>query len=239
MFDLKKATEQSVSLQDAANKIMAGEDWKSKKIDWVTCSLAEIGEGVGWLGYKHWKKQEPNFHQAFIEIVDSYHFMLSKALESGVDGSALYVNAEPYMDINQRLANSFNAEAEIEKKKASGKMAFKGLALDCLEAERSSFPMNMVLADHLRAAAMIGLNAEAFFAGYIPKNCLNLFRQKNGDRDGLYPRIWTFEGQEIEDNQVVEIMVRLRPSLATDSAALTLALEEALANAKAVTGKNI
>lgn len=229
MSDLNKSVEQSIRLQDAANKVMAGEAWTSKGIDWVTCSLVEIGEAFGWLAYKHWKKGvEPNFHQAFIEIVDSYHFMLSLAIEMGVSAEDLSSHAAQYAQINNRLVDEFHAEQDIEKKKALGKFALKELAAHCLDTQRTPKEILYVVSAHLRAAASIGFGEGEFFAGYIPKNTLNLFRQKNGDRQGTYPRMWSFEGATVEDNQVVEFLVKKEPSLAFDSFALDAKLQSIL-----------
>lgn len=227
-----KAIESSFDLQDKANRIMAGDDWVSEDIDWVTCAMVELGESVTWTGYKHWKKVEHNWHQAFVEVVDSYHFMLSFAISRGVkpqdtwsaDLSAAVLDRCRYSVEQFKRADGLNAQKTLVKK------AVKKLLKFCLAAEDNQtlyaddhHPRHVVV-HHLYAAAAMGFSPEDFFNAYVPKNTLNLFRQDNGDREGTYPRMWHFKGEEIEDNQVVEALVKEDPTLALNSDRLTQAL---------------
>lgn len=233
--DLQIAIESSFLLQDAANKVMAGPDWKEQGLDWTTCALAELGEFFGWTAYKHWKKSDdyqPNWHQAFIEIVDSYHFMLSAAIEYDVTpGKALKQALESVSITNEREAlEAFTNATTVGEKKSLAKNAVKSLMAYCLDAEDNPSKLSKVVSEHLAAAAAVGFSRDEFFAAYVPKNTLNLFRQFNGDRQGTYPRMWEFEGQTIEDNQVVEILTKRNPELALDSIGLATELGKILSS---------
>lgn len=228
MFNLENAVAQTMSLQDKANQVMAGGDWTKNGIDWVSCAVVELGESFPWSAYKHWKKMEHNFFQAFVEIVDSYHFMLSLAIERGITAQALSEHAKKALMLVELQASKFNESTDLDEQKRMAKTGLKQLMAHCLQAEFDNEILAKTVAAHLIAASQMGFNEEDFIRAYVPKNCLNLFRQHNGDRAGQYPRMWHFEGQEIEDNQVVETLVKRNPDLAYDSVALASELQSIL-----------
>lgn len=237
-LNLEKAIEQTMKLQDTANKVMAGEDWTKKGIDWTSCSLAELGEAMGWTGYKHWKKTEPNFFQAFIEVIDSYHFMLSLAIERGTSPNTLAVSAATFSNIFADKAEYFRNCSDLNEQKKIAKFGLKELTKCCLDAEDSTPALWLTAQAHLKAAAHLGFDAQDFFKIYVSKNTVNLFRQANGDREGNYPRIWNFEGEQIEDNQVVEILVKRDPELGYDADRLTQTLQGLLDEMRQTSGFN-
>lgn len=80
-FDLQQITHM-VAMQDNMNSIVLGRDWVDaelhQKVDWVTAMSAEAGEFPDHLAFKWWKKQDVDLHQAKLELVDIYHFMISQ-----------------------------------------------------------------------------------------------------------------------------------------------------------------
>lgn len=238
-MDLTKAIEQTMVLQDAANKVMCAKrfpdvaSWKDAGIDWYSCALAEMGESFGWTGYKHWKDVAPDWHQTFVEVVDTYHFMLSRAIELGVTAQDLaeeVKRAEP----SRKLTLELQYGQDIEGKKDVAKTAIKEtmkwiLRADSLHDDKGEKEcLAYTVAALASCGAAMGFRLEDLFSVYVPKNTLNMFRQHNGDPTGDYPRHWNVQGKTLEDNQVVELLVKANPKLAFDAEALTAELSKKL-----------
>lgn len=70
-----------MTMQDTMNTIVIGRDWVDEgnhpEVDFTSAMAAEAGEFPDHMGFKWWKKQEPDVHQAKLELVDIYHFMIS------------------------------------------------------------------------------------------------------------------------------------------------------------------
>jgi len=226
--NLLKAIESSMQLQDVGNKIVVGQDWTKKGVDWTSCVLTELGNALDWNSYKHWNKSghyQQEWHPSFAlqAIVESYHLMTSAAIEKNLTAADLLAPVDS-LDNYQALLNtvkSFHQQNSIEAKKSFAKQGVKNLMRFCLVAEQEPFLLRMVVSQHLAAAASLGFNTTQFFEAHLPKNTLTLFRLANGDKEGTYPRMWQFEGDTIDDNLVVEIITERDHSLALDSNRLT------------------
>lgn len=70
-----------MTMQDTMNTMVIGRDWVDEdnhpEVDFASAMAAEAGEFPDHMGFKWWKKQEPDVHQAKLELVDIYHFMIS------------------------------------------------------------------------------------------------------------------------------------------------------------------
>lgn len=70
-----------MAMQDSMNTMIIGRDWVDAEnhpnVDFVAAMSAEAGEFPDHMGFKWWKKQEPDVAQAKLELVDIYHFMIS------------------------------------------------------------------------------------------------------------------------------------------------------------------
>lgn len=70
-----------MAMQNTMNTIVIGRDWVDSanhpNVDFIAAMSAEAGEFPDHMGFKWWKKQEADIHQAKLELVDMYHFMIS------------------------------------------------------------------------------------------------------------------------------------------------------------------
>ena len=73
-----------VKLQHQFNKQVA-EDYLDKNFNWNSAIIAESGELLDSLGYKWWKKQEPDMENVKVEAIDLLHFVISDTLQMNYD----------------------------------------------------------------------------------------------------------------------------------------------------------
>ena len=69
-----------VELQHQFNKQVA-EDYLDKNFNWNSAIIAESGELLDSLGYKWWKKQEPDMENVKVEAIDLLHFVISDRIQ--------------------------------------------------------------------------------------------------------------------------------------------------------------
>jgi len=226
--NLLKAIKSSMQLQDAGNKVAAGQNWTEKGVEWTSCALTELGGALGWTPYKHLSRTgdcQQEWHPFFAiqAVVESYYLMLSAAIEKNLTAADLLEPADN-LETYQKLINtvkSFQKESCIDSKRSLAHQGIKNLMKYCLIAEQEPSFLSRVVSEHLTAAASLGFNTTQFFEAHLPKNTLTLFRLANGDKQGTYPRMWQFEGDTIEDDRVVEIITERDHDLALDSNRLT------------------
>ena len=177
-------------MQDALNKIIHPE-WYTQEMDgelwnFQTAALVELGELIDHYGYKWWKKQTPNVDQCTLEIVDIAHFLISDMLQRAYHKG---VNLETLVD--DFLAQASHAPI-VEKTPFN---------------IRSNIKVSMSLAaDNIFNARSLGILMNLFDLTiddlsnkYILKNTLNIFRARNGYKQGTYVKTWGGR----EDNEVL------------------------------------
>ena len=69
-----------VELQHQFNKQIS-EDYLEKDFNWNSAIIAESGELLDSLGYKWWKKQEPDMKNVKVEAIDLLHFVISEEIQ--------------------------------------------------------------------------------------------------------------------------------------------------------------
>jgi dimeric dUTPase (all-alpha-NTP-PPase superfamily) len=193
-----KQFENLLELQDKLNIATCGENWKSgiceksgKIIDWKSAVIAECGEALESLGYKHWKKQDIDMNNAQMELIDILHFLLSQALSLHGKDEAM--------------------NFKINKNDVS----FKD-DLSCIEAIIEILEFSLVNTP-VAAIKYIFDNSDKFdlttqqiYDLYMAKHWLNGFRQENGYQDGTYIKVQTYPeiDEPIEDNMLVVLLVK-------------------------------
>jgi len=179
-------------LQDELNKKVNSE-WLTAVEDWPRAIHAESIELMNHIGWKWWKRQEPDQAQIELELVDIWHFIMSLAI-IGCDGSlqraALLMN-----DI-------WNQEPPVEITDAPAVELAEGLGvLFYMGATPKGFLVFRGLLDACH------LPDERLYIRYVAKNVLNIFRQDHGYQDGTYVKVWN--GQE--DNEVLARIMAKHP----------------------------
>lgn len=163
------------------------EHWIDQDFAWYRAVWIECGELMDHVGYKWWKKQEPDMDQVLLEVVDIWHFGMSALFKTEPDLDALADK------ITADLLTEENRDADIHE-------ATESLAQHALQSKSFSVPYFAVL---MRAC---GLTLEALYQQYVGKNVLNFFRQDNGYQEGTYIKLW---GGREDNEHLVEVLATL------------------------------
>ena len=164
-----------VELQHQFNKQVA-EDYLYKNFNWNSAIIAESGELLDSLGYKWWKKQEPDMENVKVEAIDLLHFVISDRIQKN---KKMYSEKESLEMTFIELYNEFNNVKVLRDYSTLEDMIFYLIATN-------SFRINVMK----RIFTKLEMSNEDVYIAYIVKNCLNKFRQDNGYKDGSYIKVW-------------------------------------------------
>lgn len=179
-----------LSLQEGVNSII-NPQWKEAGQAWHRAIWMECAEMLEREGDWKWWKAPPRFdseaahaahlEQQQIELCDIWHFLLSWALEAGLDQTELMPRSTA-SDQNRHTAIEAMVEAAITRDLAALPAAFYA------------------------ACAAFALNFDRLFELYVGKNVVNRFRQDRGYKTGEYRKV--FAGLEDNDH-LAELMAEL------------------------------
>lgn len=171
-----------VKLQHQFNKQVA-EDYLDKNFNWNSAIIAESGELLDSLGYKWWKKQEPDMENVKVEAIDLLHFVISQNIQANYFDRPDYISKtiKDFEDMFLGKIEEFYDEKDIK------------FIIDALNFSLYArfFTMKVLFKS-------LNMSNEDVYISYITKNCLNKFRQDNGYKDGSYIKNWNGR----EDNVV-------------------------------------
>ena len=194
-MDLHRAQLRNMAaLQDRHNRQVHA-DWRSQGYEYYRAVWIECAELLDHIGWKWWRRQQPDVEQVRLEVVDIWHFGLSDLLRANA--------------VNDALADHMASRADAVEG-ADLRWAVEALAFTALE--RKAFDIDAFL-DVMNALPM-GL--DELHDIYVGKNVLNAFRQDHGYRDGSYVKMWN--GRE-DNAHLAEIAAGLdiaRPSYTDD-----------------------
>ncbi len=174
-----------LTLQDSMNTKVHS-DWRTQGYDWYRAIWVECAELMDHYGWKWWKKQQPDWEQVKLELIDIWHFGLSDLLLQHTDADVLAQRLEEALR-ETYIAQDFRIALE----------SFVQVTLNQRAFDLAAFA-------HLMAAAE--LSFDELYRGYVGKNVLNFFRQDHGYKDGSYQKIWN--GRE-DNEHLVELMAEL------------------------------
>lgn len=181
-----------LDLQDKLNSII-DPDWVNKDNDYHLAIMMETAEAIEHLGWKWWKKQDPNMEQVRLEIIDVWHFILCQYIsEYGIKRASHEIKKE--LDIGRRcdFMNEYSLNA---------------LLVNTIRAATPGGEGEILLAyEYILQKAV--MTWQGLYRYYMLKNTLNIFRQDNGYKDGTYDKIWNGK----EDN---EYLGNISPSAET------------------------
>lgn len=163
-----------VKLQHQFNKQVA-EDYLDKNFNWNSAIIAESGELLDSLGYKWWKKQEPDMENVKVEAIDLLHFVISQNIQANYFDRPDYISKtiKDFEDMFLGKIEEFYDEKDIK------------FIIDALNLflHPRFFTMKVLFKS-------LNMSNEDVYIAYITKNCLNKFRQDNGYKDGSYIKNW-------------------------------------------------
>lgn len=190
---------QTYILQNSFNS-KVDKEWFKNNFDWNTAIFIETAEAINSLAWKWWKKENNNLINLEIELVDIYHFLISKIIdELEFDKNKL----ESHFLANVGFINSFeikkdkmvvdfnNRENVIKYVK---KLRSFGSQFDIIKNNSMYFLFNFFDLWYETGNDIIDLLKK-----YRAKNALNFLRQNNGYKEGTYIKIWN----DKEDNEFV------------------------------------
>ena len=184
-----------LQLQNSINE-KVNPDWKKAGYEWYVAIYTEAVELLDHIGWKWWKKQEPNLEQCKLEIVDIWHFCLSIY--------ACDAEEHEYEKVAAQIALAFNPKSEhYDPFKIDVRKMVEAFIRETIETKK---PNLYLLAAIMK---MLGMSFDDLYSGYIAKNVLNFFRQENGYREGTYIKTWSGK----EDN---EYLAEIINSIGTD-----------------------
>lgn len=176
--------EQLMKAQDDLNKVYAGEDWATKNYDFLGYAAVEAAELLNHHGGMfHYRKQEPDWPQVEMELVDILHFLLSAAIQEGVDAGTLLDYVE------QSTGKSYTVEDRA-----------KALMCECTKRGTHSI---FAWEEFVWLTFACNFTLDHIFNKYQLKYTLNRFRIANGSVTGGYKKVWA-DGRE--DNEHLQEM---------------------------------
>ena len=204
-MDLHRAQLRNMAtLQDRHNRQVHAE-WRDQGYEYYRAVWIECAELLDHIGWKWWRRQQPDIEQTRLEVVDIWHFGLSDLLRANAVNDALA----------DRMAERANA-SESADQRADLRAAVETLALATLTHQ--SFDIEAFV-DVMNALPM---RLDELHDIYVGKNVLNAFRQDHGYRDGSYVKIWN--GRE-DNAHLAEIAAGLDVSQSSYADDLYAALE--------------
>ena len=191
-----------LSMQEELNTLTSGDNWRSKItnkgkiISWDRCIYMELCELIDSTSWKHWKSIEESIDidNILIELVDIWHFMLSKLLEGNSKDEIIQKiqNSDIKLDYKSTLKNEIKQNDILI------------YAERFLKTLISSSDNMLLVDDFLKLCSVCSLEYDWLYKLYIGKNALNKFRQDNGYKEGKYKKTWEFQGRKCEDNVVMQ-----------------------------------
>lgn len=182
-----------MDMQDRLNQKL-NPDWKVQGWNWGLAIIDECMELHGHLGWKWWKDSsqykvgvnDQNRRQIQLEVVDVWHFIMSRAMAQGW-------TAKEVMNRLQDPHDTSNIYSSVD---------------NLLEAAASGFVPVEEFTDLMNHAKMAG---EDLFNIYVGKFALNQFRWDHGYGEGKYLKQWLIpevSAMYREDNWYLELILK-------------------------------
>ena len=191
-----------VKLQDAMNA-RVNPAWQRAGNNWLRAVMVEGVEAVEHHGWKWWKHQTMDLPQVRMELVDIWHFLLSKTIEHFHGDLEMAAGAVTHESQDQFLNDGLTFDGKFYNFIQMSLLQKLELMVGLAAAGRMSIPL------FFSAALDTNMDGDMLYRMYVGKNVLNFFRQEHGYKEGTYVKMW--EGRE--DNEwLVELADALDPN---------------------------
>jgi dimeric dUTPase (all-alpha-NTP-PPase superfamily) len=183
-----------LELQDGMNS-KVNPEWVAANNHWHRAIQVEGVEAIEHHGWKWWKKQDCDWPQLRMELVDIWHFILSAFIQAK-HGNVALAKMEMMAELNLRHKSvQFDNQYYV--------LAQLGLLdkLDLLVGLAAARRTNLALFESLLHDCDMEWND--LFKQYVGKNVLNVFRQDHGYKAGTYIKVWN--GRE-DNEHLVEVL---------------------------------
>lgn len=177
-----KQLEVSLNMQDTMNKTVNPE-WVTMGWDYMRATMLEAAEAVEHHGWKWWKAQKKDLPQLQMEVVDIWHFYLSHYLQIN-QGSLEATSAHIVKDWETQQEQPVIFDGASYEPSQLNLLSKFDLLLGLAAAKRTNLHIFFAICEEVE------LHWSELFKQYIKKNMLNIFRQKNGYKEGTYEKNW-------------------------------------------------
>jgi len=206
-----------LQLQAQLNDATNGENWikgitkDAKEINWRRCIYMECAEMIDSFSWKHWKniKQEPDWANLQIEVVDVWHFVMSLAIENygktlrgGIEDLAINISSLDSFSKIDTKSDDFAPQKKIMLK-------VEDIMREVLSQEE--LDLEALLASFFDLVVFSGLDLETLYRLYVGKNILNQFRQDHGYKEGTYIKVWAGKEDNVIMKRIWEENVDIAP----------------------------
>lgn len=164
-------------LQNDLNCVV-DKNWVELNREWFRAIWIESAELMEHIGWKWWKKQTPNKEQAFMELVDIFHFGVSDIIQKKGLSEEVIIDAVKKMESSILITPIQEVEPSVILS------AIEKFSASIITSEKFD------LFDFFTLMNMFGFTFEKLFKFYVGKNVLNKFRQDNGYKTGEYSKVW-------------------------------------------------
>ena len=162
-------------------------NYLEKNLNWNSAIIVESGELLDSLGFKWWKKQQPDMDNVKVEAIDLLHFVISETLQRNYT-----FRKELGVDFfNETIEEFRNPYTSFLFKKYES----KGIEHLIYLLNKDEYPRFTIMKQIFKT---LNMSNEDVYIAYITKNCLNKFRQANGYKNGTYKKYWN----DKEDNVI-------------------------------------
>lgn len=174
--------------------------WKGAGYNWMRAAMIEGVEGMDHHGWKWWKKQEPNWPQLQMELVDIWHFGLSHLIIQNPDLELDEIAVAIYDEIKLPVGSLNIGSGQSIDLNASTLLDKLQFFVGMSAFNEYSIPLFSSIIHDAK------MSWDMLYQQYIGKNVLNFFRQDHGYKDGTYVKTWN----GLEDNEHLnQIMIEL------------------------------
>lgn len=182
---MKDLIKSCIRAQVELNDLAASPGWMDGYHQWLVYAAIEMGELVDHLAPYHWKSNKPDKEQAFIELIDIFHFLVSHKMQK----SALIVHEDREAEVVQHIENILKVDpAPVPP------------SFYLVGKPPESYTLQMCF----NMMAWFKKTPQQFFEMYLAKDVLNIFRQHNGYKNGSYTKTWSGR----EDNEYLAEIVK-------------------------------
>ena len=196
--------EQMYSLQRQLNDDTNGTIWltgvtrENRSISWYRGIYMEVAEAIDSFNWKHWKNidDEPDWDNIRVELVDIWHFLMSESIRIGDES---YANK--FLDMKPK--GDFDSVALVSLLEEMLVLSVASSINSKINNSRKITNLFFNIISHL------DIDVEDLYKRYVIKNQLNIFRQKNGYKNGTYVKLW----DGIEDNIVAFKIMDKNPNI--------------------------
>lgn len=233
---------QMFRLQHENNLKQAGLNYiLDPNIDQESAIIEEIGEALVSGGYKWWKGNKVDRENFITELVDVWHFLMSKIIIDTARRDPNITDLKAQNSIVNHIAMGFAGShyqhflpldmGQINPEpSANDYRVARSYLKRFLGRVLSNEEPRVILLAFVEALAGTGVSFTEFYNRYVAKNALNTLRDTYGYKVGEYNKQWKWTNEDgteevLEDNYYVNKLLASKPTLPTEFTTIYLVIE--------------